>query len=254
MFETAILDAGRAPRRVWTTCAGVTTQAMVVLSVALMPMIWPQVLPQAETWIHVYLPTAPPAPPPPLEPTRPIHAMPNRPIVWNDGRIIEPIRIPPTISVDEPPTDVGRYTGPAGGGGIPTGSGGPSGFLRSIFDAVRVPAPAPAPVRTQTEPARPAVPIRVKEGGLVHPAVLVHRIDPVYPALARAARVSGVVEIEGVIGIDGRIRELHVTSGHPLLTAAALNAVRQWIYQPTRLNGDPVEVITMITVTFRLGN
>lgn len=66
------------------------------------------------------------------------------------------------------------------------------------------------------------------------------------------ARVSGVVELEAVVGIDGRIRELRVKSGSPLLAPAAVEAVRQWIYEPTTLNGEPVEIIAPITVTFRL--
>lgn len=65
-------------------------------------------------------------------------------------------------------------------------------------------------------------------------------------------RVSGVVELIGVIGTDGRIKELRVKSGHPLLARAALEAVARWIYKPTRLNGSPVEVEAPITVTFRL--
>ena len=79
-----------------------------------------------------------------------------------------------------------------------------------------------------------------------------HRVEPQYPEMARKMRVAGVVELEGVIGTDGRLRELRVVNGHPLLARAALEAVRQWIYAPTTLNGDPVEVIAPITVTFRL--
>ena len=65
-------------------------------------------------------------------------------------------------------------------------------------------------------------------------------------------RIAGVVELAGVIGAEGRIRELQVTSGHPLLVQAALDAVRQWVYRPTLLSGRPVEVITTIRVVFRL--
>ena len=77
-------------------------------------------------------------------------------------------------------------------------------------------------------------------------------MEPVYPPLARAARISGAVELTGVIATDGRIRELRVVSGHPLLAKAALEAVRQWVYEPTVLNGEPVEVIAPITVHFQL--
>lgn len=83
-------------------------------------------------------------------------------------------------------------------------------------------------------------------------ARLVHRVDPVYPAIARQARISGAVELTGVIGVDGHIRELRVVKGHPFLASAALEAVRQWVYEPTLLNGETVEVIAPITVNFLL--
>ena len=83
-------------------------------------------------------------------------------------------------------------------------------------------------------------------------AETIYRPEPSYPPLARQARVSGTVQLEGVIGTDGRLKELRVVSGHPLLARAALEAVSQWVYKPTLLNGRPVEVIAPITVTFRL--
>ena len=89
-------------------------------------------------------------------------------------------------------------------------------------------------------------------GGHVQEAKLLHRVVPIYPPLARAARVSGVVRLVGVIAPDGTVRNLHVVSGHPLLVAAALAAVRQWVYRPTVLNGKPVEVLCPIEVRFNL--
>ena len=78
------------------------------------------------------------------------------------------------------------------------------------------------------------------------------RVDPIYPSIARAARVSGTVELLGVLGTDGRIHELKVLRGHPLLITAALEAVRQWVFAPTILNGQAVEVAAPITVNFIL--
>ena len=86
----------------------------------------------------------------------------------------------------------------------------------------------------------------------MQPSMLLRRVDPIYPPLAKAAGVSGVVNLRGVIGIDGRIRDLTVVSGNPLLVPATLAAVRQWLYRPTILSGDPVEVETEIVVTFTL--
>jgi protein TonB len=84
-------------------------------------------------------------------------------------------------------------------------------------------------------------------------ALLIHQVKPVYPALARQARISGVVRLEAVIAEDGTIRELRVLSGHPLLAPNARDAVRQWRYRPTLLGGVPVPVFTHIDVHFKLG-
>lgn len=97
----------------------------------------------------------------------------------------------------------------------------------------------------------PSGPIRVSIG--VQMAKLVKKVIPEYPPLARTARVSGVVHLLGVIAKDGTIQNLQVIGGHPLLARAALEAVRQWVYQPTLLNGQPVEVIAPIDVNFTLG-
>lgn len=79
------------------------------------------------------------------------------------------------------------------------------------------------------------------------------RTNPVYPPLARQARIQGAVVLHAIIDKDGNVSELQVISGHPLLVQAALDAVKQWRYKPTLLNGDPVEVDTTITVNFTMG-
>jgi protein TonB len=113
---------------------------------------------------------------------------------------------------------------------------------------------APVPkLPPPTVPARPAVPPRVTVGGVVQAARIVHQVMPVYPPPARQARISGTVRLEAVISRDGMIQSLRVMSGHPWLAQAALDAVRQWVYRPTRLNGEPVEVLTQIEVNFKLG-
>ena len=83
-------------------------------------------------------------------------------------------------------------------------------------------------------------------------AKLVKRAIPLYPPMAKAMRISGVVHLTGVIGKDGRLERLQLVSGHPMLAQAAIEAVRQWIYRPTLLNGEPVEVIAPIDVMFTL--
>jgi protein TonB len=126
--------------------------------------------------------------------------------------------------------------------------------IRNLLNSA---GPAP-PTRPATPPpdstpkAAPAAPKAIRVSGPVEAALLIHRVDPVYPKLAQQIRVSGTVELNGIVGADGHIRELHAASGHPLLVPAALDAVRQWVYRPTLLHGQPVEVITTITVIFRL--
>lgn len=105
--------------------------------------------------------------------------------------------------------------------------------------------PAPSPQDAQAPP-------HIRTGGNVHAAKIIKRIQPVYPPLARQTRIQGTVRLHVIIAKDGTIKQLEIMSGHPLLQQAALDAVRQWRYQPTLLNGDPVEVDTTIDVIFSL--
>ena len=82
--------------------------------------------------------------------------------------------------------------------------------------------------------------------------MLVHRVDPRYPRLAASAGISGTVELRAIIGRDGGVRSVEVLSGSPLLTRAAVAAVREWRYRPSLLNGQAVEVETLVTVRFIL--
>jgi protein TonB len=131
-----------------------------------------------------------------------------------------------------------------------------SGLVFGVLNqSSRVMPPARPPEPQISQPVKPAdagPPARVNVGGVVDMARLVRRVEPIYPLLARQIRISGTVELTGVIGVDGHIRELQVVKGYPLLARAALEAVRQWIYEPTLLNGKPVEVIAPITVNFLL--
>ncbi len=101
------------------------------------------------------------------------------------------------------------------------------------------------------EPAPPALPMRV-DYRTIKPPVKIRDVAPVYPDIARRASVQGVVVIECTIDTTGRVVGAQVLSGHPLLAPAALEAVQQWIYVPTLLNGTPVSVIMTVTVNFRL--
>jgi protein TonB len=110
-----------------------------------------------------------------------------------------------------------------------------------------MPPPPPPP---EHKPSPPPV---VRMGGLVVNARALYQPQPVYPEITKIAHIQGTVALQAVIAVDGTIKDLKVMSGHPLLIAAALEAVRAWRYQPTKLNGEPVEVLTEIDVNFRLG-
>lgn len=93
---------------------------------------------------------------------------------------------------------------------------------------------------------------RVRIGGDLQQAKLVRDVRPIYPVLARRGRIEGVVRIQAIIGKDGSVDKVEPISGHPVLQQAAMDAVRQWRYKPTTLNGEAVEVVTTIDVVFKM--
>lgn len=115
-------------------------------------------------------------------------------------------------------------------------------------------APPPPPPPPPQSAGAPVSPTRVRVSGMVQQANLINKVDPVYPPLAIQARISGQVRFTVIIGKDGNVLNIQLVSGHPLLVAAATDAVKQYVYRPTLLNGNPVEVITQVDVNFVLGN
>ncbi|MBI1940733.1 MAG: energy transducer TonB, partial [Acidobacteria bacterium] len=130
----------------------------------------------------------------------------------------------------------------------PVPGGTTDGVPYSIWTRLVPPPPPPPPVRTRVTKPRQ---IRVSH---MEPAKLIYNPAPEYPPLAKMARIQGTVRLEAVIGVDGRIQNLKAISGHPLLVNAALEAVSRWRYQPTLLNGEPVEVLTEVDAIFHLRN
>jgi protein TonB len=133
-----------------------------------------------------------------------------------------------TTVADAPTIDVGVYGGPIVS--IPHGLG--VGF--------------PVVIPTRPAPVEPLIVSHWAEGNLVY------RVQPIYPTLARQARIQGTVELRAVISKAGMIENLVLVHGHPMLSAAAIEAVRQWRYRPYLLNNEPIEVETEITVNFVL--
>ena len=254
MFETAVLSYGNESKRIWATCMGFTGQALVVTCAVLAPMIWPQAIPRVMWSMTLAPPTPPPAPPPPgprVEPQRAtkFHSQ------FVEGMLPTPIRIPDKIAIIEDPPDFNGGGGVKGGviGGVPDGVVGGLPALLADEVARIVPLPkAPPPAVTNAAPPPPApppAPVRISQ---VRMATPIHWVEPLYPQLAIAAHISGTVELMGVLGVDGRLHELRVVRGHALLIQAAVDAVQQWVYAPTMLNGQAVEVQAPITVNFIL--
>jgi periplasmic protein TonB len=150
-----------------------------------------------------------------------------------------PILLHPTV--DRPPTADTPGGEPLGLNEAPFGAGPGPSIPGGSSDGRPADIPSPTP---------PKGPVKVSAG--VMAALLVHRVQPEYPVVARAMLLSGTVELRARIGTDGTVQELEVVSGNPILARAAVEAVQQWRYQPTRLSGQPVEVETHITVTFSM--
>jgi protein TonB len=168
---------------------------------------------------------------------------------FDAGKLMAPKTIPKEIAnIKEEELPPPSSSGVVGGvvGGMPGGA--PGGVLGGVLGAIGNAAPPPPPVKEEKK----AAPSRIRVGGNVQQANLIRKVTPLYPPLAKQARIQGVVRFTAIIGKDGTIQNLQLVSGHPLLVEAAKQAVSQWQYKPTLLNGDPVEVVTTIEVNFTL--
>ena len=131
----------------------------------------------------------------------------------------------------------------------------PSQTIDSSLDVQKEAATTQNPTAANPEPnASAPKPKRIRVGGAVASANLIHQVAPVYPKDAKKQRITGTVLLHATIGHDGTVENLEYVSGPPELTLSALEAVKQWRYKPTLLNGDPVQVDTTISVVYTLGN
>jgi protein TonB len=222
-------------------------EVLLMGAMALVPLIYTEALPKA-VWTEVLRLPSPPPPPPSAVGTQ---TSPRATRTTSPDEILKaPPSIPSTISVvHDEPLPPAQFPSVSIGvpGGIYDGQSGTEldPVLRNILRNAMPQPPAP-------QTSKPASPLRIRVGGIVSAARLIYQPKPEYPQLARITRTEGAVEFEAVIGKDGTIEELKVLRGHPLLVKAALDAVREWRYQPTLLNGEPIEVVTEITVNFKL--
>jgi protein TonB len=214
-------------------------QILVLLVLALIPLIYTDALPKAQLTSFL---TAPPPPPPPPPPPVVIKVVKVAPKQFDAGRLMAPREIPKQVAIIQ--EEVAPTVSAGVQAGIPAGLG-IGGGLGSL--GVAPPPPPPPPEVKQT-----AVTKQIRVGGNVQAANLIKKITPVYPALAKSARIQGTVRFTAIIGKDGTIQNLQLVSGHPMLVQSATEAVKQWVYRPTLLNDEPVEVITQIDVNFTL--
>ena len=257
MFEQTFLTPSNKGTRFWTTAVSVSLQVLFVLVMVLVPMVMPDSLPRA--MIVAGLMSAPPPPAPPRAPDPYKDAVKVVDVKWipreYDGtRLLAPARIPDKVAVIDD-SGLPPMTGYSESAGVPGGIGTPSGAWDRFVSAVGgfgVPAATPPPAPPPAEPKVVKQTTRIRVGGVVQEAMILKRAMPVYPQLARQARVSGTVRLLGIISTDGSIQQLQVISGHPLLIQAAMDAVLQWRYRPTMLNGEAVEVVAPIEVKFNL--
>jgi protein TonB len=249
MFEQTFVDGVGKTHRTWTVLVSFIGQIALIGVAVLIPMIYLDVLPRTQlTAMFVAPPPPPPPPPPPAAvPVKMVKVIPRQ---FDAGRLMAPKTIPKDVTMikeeDLPPPSASA--GVVGGvtGGVPGGALG--GVIGGIIGSVPSAAPPPPPPPVEKK----ATVQRIRVGGQVQQANLIRQPKPVYPPLAKQARIQGVVRFNAIIGKDGTIQNLTLMTGHPLLVPAATEAVKQWLYKPTLLNGEPVEVATVIDVNFTL--
>ena len=253
MFEQTFVEA--KTKKTWTVLVAFLGQTLFMAIAVILPMIYFDVLPKTQLTSFLVAPPPPPPPPPPPAQQAPVKIVKVIPRQFDAGRLMAPKSVPKeiaTIKEEELPPASSGIAGVVGG--VPGGvaGGAPGGVLGGIIGSVPTAALPPPPPPPAPKVEKPKTPQRITIGGNVQQAKLVRQPRPVYPPLAKQARISGVVHLAAVIAKNGTIQDLRVISGHPLLIPSALEAVKQWVYQPTLLNGEPVEVSTQIDVNFTL--
>ena len=239
MFDEMVVSSPNPKKtnKPWTVILSMIFQVAFLAVLILIPLIYTEALPK--TMMATLLVAPPPPPPPPPPPiAQVVHVKPQVHLM-DAGKLVTPKVIPKDIKIIK--EDAPDMSGMQGGvvGGVAGGQMG--GVIGGVIGGVGAAPPPPKPTQS-----------RIRQGGQVQAAKLVNKVQPLYPPLARQTRISGTVRLHAIIAKNGSVEQLEVISGHPLLVQAALDAVRQWKYQPTTLNGENVEVDTTIDVIFSL--
>jgi protein TonB len=256
MFEQSLIAEAVKRQSPWSFAASLSLQSILVAAAMSIPMMYVGKIDMKLADV-VFLPRQIGKPELQQQPVK--RSVTSSTILENtSGRTYKPFTAPTSIPKqvatgpdlpNAPVYDFGGHSATgAGSGGVAT-----IGLPGLFDDGTKLVAIAP-PVAIPKPPAAAAEskPLRIGEG--VQAAKIIYAPKPVYPPLARQARISGPVHLAAEISPDGHIRNLRVLSGHPMLTQAAIDAVKQWTYHPTLLNGQPFEVVTEVTVNFILNN
>ena len=241
MFEDMVVSSPHPTKtnKPWTVIVSMIAQSVFLGILILIPLIYTEALPKTMMATLLVAPPPPPPPPPPPAATPIVHVKPQVHLM-DAGKLMAPKVIPKEVKIikeDAPDVSQGMQ------GGVPGGVAGGSmgGVIGGVIGGMGGAPPPPKPAQQ-----------RIRQGGSVQAALLVNKVQPVYPPLARQTRISGTVRLHALISKTGSVESLEVISGHPLLVRAAMDAVQQWKYKPTLLNGEPVEVDTTIDVIFSL--
>jgi len=245
MFDA--IGVSERTRKPWTVAVSFIGQVALVGLAILVPLIGTDALPHRLSFVSV------PEPPRAL-PHRAAQAAAKQakmvpPQITPKGLVL-PARIPEKAATLEDPDFLPASDGLGVPGGLEGSNGTGNSAIDGLLGARSAQPPPPMPVIKQ--PAQPMPPRRIQVGGRVQEGKLVSGPRPVYPQIAIQARIQGTVRLEAVISREGTILNLRAVSGHPLLIPAALAAVQRWVFRPTSLNSEPVEVATVIEVNFTL--
>jgi periplasmic protein TonB len=243
MFEDSLLESsGRLKtKRSLTTVLSLVLQCLLIGVMILIPLIYTEALPRQQLMTFLVAPPPPPPPPPPPA-AAPVHVV---KVVQTDiinGQLRTPTKIPQKVAMIKEEAAPPPMTTAGVIGGVPGGV--PGGSLGGVMGGIIGNTPVAVP--------KVAAPTRVRVSAGVQQGNLISQIKPMYPPIAKAARIQGAVVLQAEISKQGTIENLRVISGHPMLVQSAMDAVKQWRYKPYLLNGDPVPVETTITVNFTL--
>ncbi len=232
LFQPTAASSTPLGRRAGLVPLSIAAHAVAIGAAVLVPAFAVGALPDPRVSLTYNVhPTIVPVVPALRPPARP------RPAMSGGAPLVTPNALPDRDAL--PAVALGRVT-PGMDDGLPWRDGVPAGIDGDVGTAVADLPPPPAPPRL------------ARVGGDVRPPVKIHDAAPVYPALARSARVQGVVIVEATIDESGRVVHARLLRSIPLLDEAALAAVREWTFTPSRLNGEPTSILMTVTVQFRL--